>query len=75
MAENMLVMDTRLITMNNLILCCCNWCDCKDECEYYEETVQPVIKAATTVYENDIFGEALKYALSKFVCEYFEDRI
>ena len=56
-----------------LTQCICNKCKCVNECEYYEETVKPVIDAASTVIlYDDSFTNKIKDVLEEFECEYFE---
>lgn len=53
--------------------CICNKCSCASDCEYYEETVEPIISAVTkSVFYDDSFTVKIKDALEEFECEYFE---
>ena len=53
--------------------CICNKCLCASDCEYYEETVEPIINAVTkTVFYDDSFTVKIKDVLETFECEYFE---
>ena len=56
-----------------LTQCICNKCSCVSDCEYYEETIEPIISAVTkTVFYDDSFTVKIKDALEAFECEYFE---
>ncbi len=54
----------------------CNRCDCKEECGYYKESVEPVAKAVSSLC-GEISSEyeiKLVDALDSLVeCEYFEE--
>lgn len=47
----------------------CDNCDCKDECGYYEETINPIKEAI--ILGNDEFSYKIKNILEEFECEYF----
>lgn len=55
--------------------CICQCCACRSTCEYFEETVKPVINVvAVNLYEmSDPFVCKLDEALESFTCEYFEE--
>jgi hypothetical protein len=52
--------------------CICEHCGCVDECEYFKETVEPIIKAVDMTITRDEFISEIIHALSNFKCEYFE---
>ncbi len=57
------------------MICICKKCAFVNECEYYEETVEPITKVVETVpLYSDEFTEKLKNALAEFECEYFENK-
>lgn len=55
------------------ISCICNKCKHVLDCEYYEETVSPIISvvAANNYTVSDPFIRSLDEALENFICEYF----
>lgn len=55
--------------------CICKRCACISECEYYKETVQPVLNIVEAdVFCDDGFVNKLANVLEEFECEYFEER-
>lgn len=54
--------------------CLCQMCKIASECEYYAQTVEPVIKVVQdNLYEmSDPFVRKLDEALESFTCEYVE---
>lgn len=56
------------------MICLCKKCDCRTECGYYEETVEPVVKAVKANFcdRADSFIDQLMGALENFKCGYFE---
>lgn len=56
------------------ITCICQQCKCIYECEYYAETILPVIKTVADNLGNvsDTFIRKLDEALEGFTCEYKE---
>lgn len=54
------------------VICICDKCSCMSECDYYEETIKPIITGAKTMIEEDEFTTRIKDALSDYKCEYFE---
>ena len=53
------------------ITCICQQCKCAYACEYYTETIKPVIEViAANLYEmSDPFIRKLDEALESFTCE------
>lgn len=56
------------------MICLCKKCDCRTECGYYEETIEPVIKVVEANYgdRTDPFINQLCETLEKHTCTYFE---
>ena len=56
------------------IICICQQCKCASECEYYAQTIAPVIKVVQdNLYEmSDPFVRQLDEALESFTCDYAE---
>lgn len=55
------------------VRCICKKCACVNECEYYKETVEPIINVMIiTVLYDDLFTAKIKDVLEEFECEYFE---
>ena len=54
--------------------CICESCDCKAECDFYKETIEPCIGVVVeNLYEDsEPFVACLIRNLSDFECEYFE---
>lgn len=55
-----------------LARCICEHCSCVDECEYFKETVEPIVKAVGMTITQDEFTSEIIHALRDFKCEYFE---
>lgn len=60
--------------MSKHISCICESCKLAADCEYFEQTVEPVMKAvAANLYDmSDPFVRQLDEALESFTCSYFE---
>ena len=53
--------------------CLCKCCACNTECEYYKETVKPIVDIASSMFgEEDEFIIQIREVLERFECEYFE---
>lgn len=51
----------------------CENCACKTECEYFEETVKPIIDVISSPFaDEDEFVIQIREVLENFKCEYFE---
>lgn len=55
-----------------LTQCICEHCSCVNECEYFEETIKPVVKSVGLTLTQDEFTSGLIHLLRDFKCEYFE---
>lgn len=56
------------------VTCVCQTCKCANVCEYFTETIEPVIKVVRdNLYEmSDPFVRKLDEALESFTCDYKE---
>lgn len=55
--------------------CCCKRCDCVEDCEYFQQSIQPVVEALNANYDPaDHYMRTLENVLSNYDCEYFEPR-
>ena len=59
-------------TMPRIVKCICDNCDCSGECEYYNETMKPILDAARMPFVEDAFIVKLQEAIEEFECEFFE---
>ena len=55
--------------------CICERCDCADECEYYEETIKPILDVIAPFSIGDSFLVAISNVIKDFECEYFEEKV
>ena len=55
-----------------LVQCLCKNCKCRIECEYYYETVRPIVDSVKSPLEQDEFTIQIRDVLEKFQCDYFE---
>lgn len=60
--------------MAKSVSCICQHCDCRKDCEFFEETVGPVINVVeVNLYDDsDPFIKCLMRNLEEFECEYYE---
>ena len=58
--------------MPRIVKCICDNCGCSDECEYYNETMKPILDAARMPFVEDAFICKLQEAIEEFGCEFFE---
>jgi hypothetical protein len=56
--------------------CICKNCDCKSECDFYAETIEPCMNVvrANTYDDSEPFIACLMRNLEDFECEYFEEK-
>lgn len=59
-------------TMLRIVKCTCDNCDCSGECEYYNETMKPILDATRMPFVEDAFIVKLQEAIEEFECEFFE---
>ena len=59
---------------NKPVTCICQQCKCASVCEYFTQTIEPVIKVIRdNFYEmSDPFVRKLDEALESFTCDYKE---
>lgn len=60
--------------MTRPMSCICESCDCKAECDFYKETIEPCIEVVVNNLYDDSepFVACLITNLNDFECEYFE---
>lgn len=60
--------------MTRPVSCICEKCDCKSECDFYKETIEPCLEVVRVNLNDDSepFIKGLIVNLNGFVCEYFE---
>ena len=58
--------------MPRIVKCICDNCDCSGECEYYNETMKPILDAVRMPFAEDAFICKLQEAIEEFECEFFE---
>jgi hypothetical protein len=56
--------------------CICENCDCKSECDFYAETIEPCMNVVrANIYDDsEPFIACLMRNLEDFECEYFEEK-
>lgn len=56
--------------------CICENCDCKSECDFYAETIEPCMNVVrVNIYDNsEPFIKCLITNLNDFECDYFEEK-
>lgn len=56
------------------VTCVCQTCKCAGVCEYFTQTIEPVIKVVSDNYYemSDPFVRQLDEALGSFTCDYKE---
>ncbi len=56
--------------------CICSKCDCKSDCDFYKETIQPCEQVVIDNLNDDSepFIACLIRNLNDFECEYFEEK-
>lgn len=67
--------DLEYVNISNTSEVICDKCSCKDECEYYDATVKPIVKAVESLGDKaeEEFELRIIYALKSFTrCEAFE---
>lgn len=53
--------------------CLCERCAYNTECEYYKETVKPIVNIASPMFgDEDEFVIQIREVLERFKCDYFE---
>ena len=58
-----------------MVYCKCKNCDCCEECEYFEQSVKPVVEAVNANYDPaDPYIRMLMKVLEGFQCDYFEPK-
>ena len=59
-----------MVTVN----CICQTCDCKEECDFYADTIKPAIEIAEKNFfdTSEPFITCLVRNLNEFECEYLE---
>ena len=55
-----------------LVQCICEQCNCRSKCEYFKETIEPIVKAVGMTIAQDEFTSNIRYTLRNFKCEYYE---
>lgn len=50
----------------------CEHCDCKSECGYYSENIEPVLNTEQSRFTNDVYLRTLSKVLEAFGCDDFE---
>ena len=70
--RSILLSDMREEAMPRIVKCICDNCDCSGECEYYNETMKPILDAARMPFVEDAFIVKLQEAIEEFECEFFE---
>ena len=57
------------------VKCICETCDCKSECEFYAETIQPCLEVveANLYDDSEPLVACLIRNLNDFECEYLEE--
>jgi hypothetical protein len=58
------------------VKCICENCDCKSECDFYKETIEPCLEVVrVNLYDDsEPFIKCLINNLNDFECEYFEEK-
>jgi hypothetical protein len=58
-----------------MVRCLCDRCDCCEECEFFEQSVKPVVEAVNANYDPmDRYMRSLVDVLCNFQCDYFEPK-
>ena len=70
--RSVLLSDMWEETMLRIVKCICDNCDCSGECEYYNETMKPILDAVRMPFVEDVFICKLQEAVEEFECEFFE---
>lgn len=55
----------------------CNNCKCKEECEYYHETIKPIIDATKWWMDDSLHKrvrDVLMNSMDEDECEYYEPK-
>ena len=57
-----------------MVQCICLHCSCVDECEYFNDTIKPIVKSVVNnmTLSYDEFTSGILHVLREFECEYFE---
>jgi len=58
------------------VKCLCENCDCKSECDFYKETIEPCLEVVRVNLNDDSepFIACLMRNLNDFECDYFEEK-
>ncbi len=55
--------------------CCCEKCDCVEECEFFAQSIKPVVEAVNANYDPaDRYIKALEIVVGGYMCDYFEPK-
>ena len=55
--------------------CKCKNCDCCEECEFFQQSIKPVVEAVNANYDPaDHYMRSLAAVLGNFECDYFEPK-
>lgn len=58
-----------------MVYCKCKSCDCIGECEFFKESIRPVIEAVNANYDpTDTYIRMLVKVLEGYQCDYFEPK-
>lgn len=55
-----------------LVQCLCKNCGCQNVCEYYHETIEPIVDVVKYPLWQDTFTIQIREVLEKFQCDSFE---
>jgi hypothetical protein len=58
------------------VKCICENCDCKAECEFFKETIEPCLEVVkVNLYDDsEPFVRCLINNLNDYECDYFEEK-
>ena len=55
--------------------CICEKCDCVEECEFFQQSIKPVVEAVNANYDPaDRYIKALEIVIGGYMCDYFEPK-
>ena len=55
------------------VKCICKRCDCRDECEYFDSVIYPIVSRVCSPLKLDSFTTKIMDVLEDFTCDYFEE--